>query len=54
MAETQPGMHIEPNEPPDNWTWMQCNEFAQNDSVTLEALRLDNKLSVCFRIDGEV
>jgi hypothetical protein len=40
--------------PPENWTWVQCNDFAENDSAVLEALRLDDKLSVCFRIDGEV
>jgi hypothetical protein len=40
--------------PPENWTWVQCNDFAENDSATLEALRLDDTLSVCFRIDGEV
>lgn len=40
--------------PPDEWTWVQCNDFAENDSAVLEALRLDDKLSVCFRVDGEV
>jgi hypothetical protein len=40
--------------PPEDWTWVQCNDFAENDSAVLEALRLDDKLSVCFRIDGEV
>lgn len=40
--------------PPDDWTWVQCNDFDENDSAVLEALRLDDKLSLCFRIDGEV
>lgn len=40
--------------PPDSWTWVQCNDFAEDDSAVLEALRLDDKLSLCFRIDGEV
>jgi hypothetical protein len=40
--------------PPDDWTWVQCNDFAENDTAVLEALRLDDKLSVCLRIDGEV
>lgn len=39
--------------PPEDWTWVQCNDFEENDSAVLEALRLDDKLSVCFRIDGE-
>ncbi len=40
--------------PPDDWTWVQCNDFAENDSAVLEALRLDDTLSVCLRIDGDV
>ena len=40
--------------PPDDWTWVQCNDFAENDSAVLEALCLEDKLSVCFRLDGEV
>lgn len=40
--------------PPENWTWVQCNDFAEDDSAVLEALRLDDKLSVCLRVDGEV
>jgi hypothetical protein len=40
--------------PPENWTWVQCNDFAEDDSAVLEALRLDDKLSVCLRVDDEV
>lgn len=40
--------------PPEDWTWVQCNDFAEEPSAVLEALRLDDKLSVCIRIDGEV
>lgn len=39
---------------PEDWTWVHCNDFEEDDSAVLEALRLDDKLSVCFRIDGEV
>jgi hypothetical protein len=40
--------------PPDSWTWVQCNDFQEHDSAVLEALRLDEKLSMCLRLDGEV
>lgn len=40
--------------PPEDWTWVQCNDFEESDSAVLEALRLDDKLSLCFRVDGEV
>jgi len=40
-------MHLEPNEPPDDRTWVQCNDLAQNDSATLEGLYwTTNSLSV--------
>lgn len=39
--------------PPEEWTWVQCNAFQQEDSAVLEALRLDDKLSLCFRVDGK-
>jgi hypothetical protein len=40
--------------PPEEWTWVQCNDFEEDDSAVLEALRLEDKLSLCFRVDGEV
>jgi hypothetical protein len=40
--------------PPAEWTWVQCNDFAEDESAVLEALRLDDKLSLCFRVGGEV
>jgi len=39
--------------PPEDWTWVQCNAFEEDDSAVLEALRLDDNLSLCFRVDGE-
>lgn len=39
--------------PPEQWTWVHCNDFAENDTAVLEALRLEDTLSVCFRIDGD-
>ena len=54
--EDSPGHqgHTLSSNPPDEWTWVQCNDFAEDDSAVLEALRLDDKLSLCFRIDGNV
>ena len=46
--------HTLSSKPPDEWTWVQCNDFTENDSAVLEALRLDDKLSLCFRVDGKV
>lgn len=46
--------HTLSSNPPEEWTWVQCNDFDENDSAVLEALRLDDKLSLCFRVDGEV
>lgn len=46
--------HTLSSNPPDEWTWVQCNDFEEDDSAVLEALRLDDKLSLCFRVDGEV
>lgn len=46
--------HTLSSNPPDEWTWVQCNDFEENDSAVLEALRLDDKLTMCFRVDGEV
>lgn len=46
--------HTLSSNPPDAWTWVQCNEFDEEESAVLEALRLDDKLSLCFRVDGEV
>jgi len=40
--------------PPEDWTWVQCNDFAEDESAVLEALRLDDKLSLCLRVGGEV
>jgi hypothetical protein len=40
--------------PPAEWTWVQCNAFEEDDSAVLEALRLDDKLSLGLRVDGEV
>jgi len=40
--------------PPAEWTWVQCNDFAEDPSAVLEALRLDDKLSLCLRLGGEV
>jgi len=40
--------------PPENWTWVHCNSFAEDDSAVLEVLRLNDTLSLCFRVDGEV
>ncbi|MFQ3317993.1 MAG: hypothetical protein ACI8UR_001441 [Natronomonas sp.] len=45
--------HTLSSNPPEEWTWVQCNDFENSDAV-LEALRLDDKLSLCFRTDGEV
>lgn len=39
--------------PPEEWTWVQCNGFEADDTV-LEALRLDDKLSLCLRVGREV
>jgi hypothetical protein len=39
--------------PPDSWTWIQCNDFADR-SVVLEALDIEGTLSLCLRRDGEV
>jgi len=48
------GHTVSATNPPEEWTWVQCNDFAEDDSAVLEALRLDDKLSLCFRVDGEV
>ncbi len=48
------GHTVSSTSPPEEWTWVQCNDFAEDDSAVLEALRLDDKLSLCFRVDGEV
>ncbi len=40
--------------PPDEWTWVQCNDFDEAKTAVLEALRLDNTLSICFRVNGDV
>jgi hypothetical protein len=48
------GHTVSSRSPPEDWTWVQCNDFAAEDSAVLEALRLDGKLSLCFRVDGEV
>jgi hypothetical protein len=44
--------HTLGSDPPEEWTWVQCNAFG-DESVALEALNLDGNLSVCFRRDGE-
>jgi len=44
------GTHVTP---PENWTWPQCNDLAENDSAVLETLRLEDTLSVCLRVDGD-
>lgn len=46
--------HTLSSDPPDEWTWVQCNDFEEDDSAVLEALRLDDKLSLCFRVGGKV
>lgn len=46
--------HTLSSEPPEEWTWAQCNDFAEDETAVLEALRLDDNLSLCFRLDGEV
>jgi hypothetical protein len=46
--------HTLSSDPPEQWTWVQCNDFAEDETAVLEALRLDDNLSLCFRIDGEV
>lgn len=48
------GHTVSSTSPPEDWTWVQCNDFEDEDSAVLEALRLDDKLSLCFRVDGEV
>lgn len=48
------GHTVSSTSPPEEWTWVQCNDFAEDDSAVLEALRLDDKLSLCFRVEGEV
>ena len=48
------GHTVSSKSPPETWTWVQCNDFDEDDSAVLEALRLDEKLSLCFRVDGEV
>jgi hypothetical protein len=48
------GHTVSSTSPPEEWTWVQCNDFAEDDAAVLEALRLDDKLSLCFRVDGEV
>ena len=48
------GHTVSSTTPPEQWTWVQCNDFEEDDSAVLEALRLDDKLSLCFRVDGEV
>lgn len=47
------GHTLSSRDPPDAWTWVQCNDF-EDSSAVLEALRLDDTLSLCFRVDGEV
>ncbi|MFB6283973.1 MAG: tocopherol cyclase family protein [Halobacteria archaeon] len=37
---------------PDSWSWIHCNSF-EDPSVSIEALHLDGKTSICFRVDGE-
>lgn len=39
--------------PPERWTWVQCNGF-EDESVALECLNLDGRLSMCLRRDGAV
>lgn len=48
------GHTVSSTSPPEDWTWVQCNDFADEESAVLEALRLDDKLSLCFRVDGEI
>lgn len=45
--------HTLGSDPPEEWTWVQCNAFG-DESVALEALNLDGNLSVCLRRDGGV
>ena len=40
--------------PPESWSWVQCNDFAEEDAAVLEALRLGRALTICLRIDGEI
>ncbi|PSP81808.1 hypothetical protein BRC88_01650 [Halobacteriales archaeon QS_4_69_225] len=47
------GHTVSSTSPPSEWTWVQCNAFEEAEA-TLEALRLDGKLSLCFRVGGEV
>lgn len=48
------GHTVSSTSPPEDWTWVQCNDFDDEESAVLEALRLDDKLSLCFRVDGEI
>jgi hypothetical protein len=48
------GHTVSSRSPPEEWTWVQCNDFADEETAVLEALRLDDKLSLCFRVDSEV
>lgn len=45
--------HTLGSDPPESWTWVQCNGF-DDESVVLEALNLDGNLSVCLRRDGAI
>ncbi|PSQ00186.1 hypothetical protein BRC89_02330 [Halobacteriales archaeon QS_4_70_19] len=45
--------HTLGSSPPDSWTWIQCNDFADR-SVVLETLDIEGTLSICLRRDGEV
>lgn len=45
--------HTLGSNPPPRWRWLQCNAF-DDDSVALECLDLDGRLSMCLRRDGEV
>ena len=38
---------------PEKWSWMHCNSF-KDSSISIEALYLDGKTTVCFRRGGDV
>jgi hypothetical protein len=39
--------------PPTEWRWVQCGTFP-DPTVSIEALSIDGRLSICFRHDGQV
>jgi hypothetical protein len=45
--------HTIGSEPPEEWTWVQCNGF-EDPSVAVECLNLDGTLSICLRRNGTV